>query len=321
MEELLAAVILEIYRAARTMPLMTFQDSILKRIQSCLPFDASIWGVCTLTADKSFIHCVHYFRAPAEWQLGHDPGQQPVPGIALLPNSPDQVLSIDAANATAPPESTNLQPTVRRHCCGHSLAILAPQPGTAFWQWISLIRHTANRGFSAFECQKAEVLLNHAMEALNTAQILDAHASAGSPYAKARAFADPDGRLYHASPDFLNLLAQEMPDWAGPTLPALLCQSLEQVPQKRFLGRKIVVHIERTDAAIALAARRKTAVDELSARQLQIARLVASGETHKEIARHLGITPATARNHIAAIYKRLGIANKAELITQLKLAD
>nr|WP_158651774.1 LuxR C-terminal-related transcriptional regulator [Marinobacterium profundum] len=47
---------------------------------------------------------------------------------------------------------------------------------------------------------------------------------------------------------------------------------------------------------------------------------MARGLSHKEVARALGIAPATARNHIQAIHERLRVRNSAELVEQLQLA-
>ena len=55
----------------------------------------------------------------------------------------------------------------------------------------------------------------------------------------------------------------------------------------------------------------------LSRRELTVAEHYAAGQSYKEIARELDISPATIRNHIAAIYRKLEINNKAQLVHQL----
>ncbi len=55
----------------------------------------------------------------------------------------------------------------------------------------------------------------------------------------------------------------------------------------------------------------------LSKREMSVAEHYASGQSHKEIGRDLGISPATIRNHIAAIYRKLEINNKAQLVHRL----
>jgi adenylate cyclase len=48
-----------------------------------------------------------------------------------------------------------------------------------------------------------------------------------------------------------------------------------------------------------------------------VAELYKAGQSYKEVARELGVSPATVRNHIAAIYRKLEIGNKVELIHRL----
>ena len=55
----------------------------------------------------------------------------------------------------------------------------------------------------------------------------------------------------------------------------------------------------------------------LTRRELTVAEKYAEGLSYKEIARDFGISPATIRNHIAAIYRKLEINNKAQLVHKL----
>jgi len=52
----------------------------------------------------------------------------------------------------------------------------------------------------------------------------------------------------------------------------------------------------------------------LSSRETTVLRLIAEGQRHKEIARELGISPRTVGNHIASIYNKLGIDDRAQAI-------
>jgi DNA-binding CsgD family transcriptional regulator len=51
----------------------------------------------------------------------------------------------------------------------------------------------------------------------------------------------------------------------------------------------------------------------LTARQLEIAALVAEGDSNKEIAAALSVTSGTVSNHIERILDRLGLRNRAHL--------
>jgi DNA-binding NarL/FixJ family response regulator len=50
----------------------------------------------------------------------------------------------------------------------------------------------------------------------------------------------------------------------------------------------------------------------LSARETEVLTLAAAGLSYKEIATQLGISSRTARNHLAHIYSKLGIHDRAQ---------
>lgn len=57
----------------------------------------------------------------------------------------------------------------------------------------------------------------------------------------------------------------------------------------------------------------------LSPRELEVARLVATGLTNAEIGKQLHISPATVGRHLSNVYERLGIHSRAALAARLGL--
>lgn len=52
----------------------------------------------------------------------------------------------------------------------------------------------------------------------------------------------------------------------------------------------------------------------LSRRECEIVALLASGQSNKELARTLAISPNTVKTHIARVYEKLGARNRVEAI-------
>lgn len=138
--------------------------------------------------------------------------------------------------------------------------------------------------------------------------------------AAAMAIADPFGTLHFAEPAFLTLVRSEWMVCEGEKVPPPLHSALLRSEECRFLGRTLLLSWVLCKSLYFLRARQRLPVDSLTPRELSIAREVSEGLTHKEIARKLGIAPATVRNHLNIIHERSHARNNAELAAQLRLA-
>ena len=54
----------------------------------------------------------------------------------------------------------------------------------------------------------------------------------------------------------------------------------------------------------------------LSEREQEVLSLIATGSTNKEIAGQLHLSPHTVKEHTSAIYRKLGVRNRAEATRQ-----
>ena len=52
----------------------------------------------------------------------------------------------------------------------------------------------------------------------------------------------------------------------------------------------------------------------LTARQMAVLHMLASGGSNKEIAREMGISPGTVKNHLNAIFAKMGAANRTQAV-------
>ncbi|HVV24240.1 MAG TPA: helix-turn-helix transcriptional regulator, partial [Pseudonocardiaceae bacterium] len=74
----------------------------------------------------------------------------------------------------------------------------------------------------------------------------------------------------------------------------------------------MTAYVERT-AELVARLRRVVVPTQLSARQVEVAELVADGLTDRQIARRLAISERTAHNHVQHILAKLGFADRDEI--------
>lgn len=74
--------------------------------------------------------------------------------------------------------------------------------------------------------------------------------------------------------------------------------------------------IERYSRLLARRAEGKKS--ELSTRELEILRMISQGETSKEIAAALNLSPFTVNNHVGRILRKLGVDSRAAAVAQLQ---
>lgn len=121
------------------------------------------------------------------------------------------------------------------------------------------------------------------------------------------------GVLYNASHGFEELMLAEWPDWRGPQLPSAMLDILSGRGRRQYTGHVIVGTIKPLENMFLFSVRRKSTVDQLSPRELEVAKRFGQGMDYRKIADELHIAPSTARNHLQAIYATLGVSSKVEM--------
>jgi DNA-binding CsgD family transcriptional regulator len=86
----------------------------------------------------------------------------------------------------------------------------------------------------------------------------------------------------------------------------------------RLLLALLRPHLAEIDQELA---RRRNADSALTARQYEILRLVARGDSNIEIARTLAISPATVRKHLENVFARLGVMSRTAAVAKALSAE
>ncbi len=64
-----------------------------------------------------------------------------------------------------------------------------------------------------------------------------------------------------------------------------------------------------------------TALDQLTSKEREIVQAVVKGLSNKQIAADFGLSPSTVKNHLYAVFKKLGVTNRYALINGLAARD
>jgi two-component system, NarL family, response regulator len=79
--------------------------------------------------------------------------------------------------------------------------------------------------------------------------------------------------------------------------------------------------VKRILAASSSSRRQRTAPADLSERELHVLNHVAIGLSNKQIARRLGISEKTVRNHLSRVFNKLRAANRTEAVLNAMRMD
>ena len=91
-----------------------------------------------------------------------------------------------------------------------------------------------------------------------------------------------------------------------------------------WLGVELMAHasatIARLTAPVAAEAAQPSPLKLLTPRERDVALQVAAGASNKEVARQLDITPRTVKAHMGAIFDKLGVRDRLQLVLMLRRA-
>ena len=103
---------------------------------------------------------------------------------------------------------------------------------------------------------------------------------------------------------------------AGPGVTALLRTLAQRNDTSAHLHRILAASVPSPAVPAAGSASQAALVDELSARELEVLRLLRTDLSGPDIARELVVSLNTVRTHTRNIYSKLGVSNRREAVTR-----
>ena len=84
-------------------------------------------------------------------------------------------------------------------------------------------------------------------------------------------------------------------------------------PMSPLVAKKVVEYFSAKSAPV-----HENASEQLTAREQEVAKLLITGDTYKQIAWRLNISPDTVRQHIKNIYRKLQVNSRVQLINEFR---
>jgi DNA-binding CsgD family transcriptional regulator len=315
--ESLSAALLALYREADHSAPGVLRERALERMRALLPFDAALWADGYLLGDR--LHVYNALAAGPKRAALKDHGalRHADPALAAAQRAPGAAVAVELRGDGTAPEFAAF---ARRRRLRHAAAVLYLDPLTSLASAIVLYRLAGATRFRDGEREYLEALAPHLVETRGIAAIQALLRATGARGAQlsSSGVADAAAQLQVAPADFQRLLRLEWPAWSGRALPAPLAELVRERAGWRYAGERIVVRVSTMGDVYLLQPREKRLADALSAREYEVARLMAEGHTYKEAASRLGISPATVRSHLRAIFATLGVNKQSEMAAALR---
>jgi DNA-binding CsgD family transcriptional regulator len=302
----------ELQRLSREAPEATFQDDAFEAMKELIRFDTGFWGG-GIPSEPAVMHYVHLFRISlAEMH----------PAFEKAKSHPKMIESVArAANNAGRAQIFNTKEAgidffYKPFDVDQLISIYLHDTDLGLYHVLSLYR-SGEEHFTEQERLLFESAVPHLLDAYRENQLQ--HISSSNwdscPLSPAAALVDWEGVVHFARPAFVELIRSEYPDWHGPKVP----EAMRRMKEGSFIGKAVAASFtQKNDSLYLMVMRKKGLLDELSARELEVAKQLARGLSHKDIASHLAITPATARNHVASILAKLGCNKTVQVATMLQ---
>lgn len=202
----------------------------------------------------------------------------------------------------------------RRGDSEHSMSFIQFDDGGESVSALTFWRTRRGARFCCPDVQLADDLLPHVRQALRINQKLMTSALTGRHGGCGVVVAEPCGAIHHIDDIALVLLRREFPFWLSHELPKEVVREIVADGARQYLGRQIVLKLRRRGTVLVLAVTARAACPGLTPAELRAVDAIVRHGSYKEAARHLELSPATVRNQLHAVYRKLGIRGKTGLV-------
>lgn len=312
----LSELLIALHHGANVVSPDKFREYALNLVHSVIPFDSAAWGKHG-RIESELVASEMYIRGKQEEMLQNLESIRHFEAWLTETQISQPWITVNF-NFSQPPGSLSgeLLQHINRFGLTYCLSTIGYNPMSQTPHHIVLGRNNLNP-YSEEERLLKQILMPHLEAACDHNHRLLPQTSSNitqeTERRQSNALTNKQGILVASEPRFTQLLMAEFPDWHGPLLPEPLLKTFIEDNNDRHVGNYIALTASRRSNMWLLWARPKQPIDDFSSRTMKLAAYFADGLSHKEIGQKMNISPATVRNHISVIYKKLSVNNKSQL--------
>ncbi|MDO6446197.1 LuxR C-terminal-related transcriptional regulator [Colwellia sp. 1_MG-2023] len=302
----------QLYRGALNVSLADFPTWALDLLRQVIPFDGAIWGTGH-TSTKTF-----------HTQITLDVSDDIFTNLlTYLPINPIFAQITErlgtAINMSDVIDDDNFYQSELYHKCfkpcdiERILSSINVDERSGIFTLLTLYRYDRAHLFTKAEQSLQSRLLYHLMSCFAYRQLseisIDTKSVKAAESNQINALCDAKGIYHCVTPQFFAVLDEHMPQASHQTFPPDLLKNNDEL-----IKGNLHFSVKAVGELFKISIRIIDQLDILTTREKEVIEGVCQGQTFKQIAKTLTLSPSTVSNHLYRIYIKLGINTRSELI-------
>lgn len=305
-----------LYRSAQHSGVAAFEHEVFEQLGSCIAFDAAWIGHSTLTPCGPVMHHSTFHALGSDYLTAWEHVRHLDPLVPSVTGHPNCAVNLSVADPGLPDA---FRAFLASFGIAQVLCCATVDPVLQTCLHVSLYRFTLKPAFTPLHRALLQPALPNLATALSLNRMteLERVGAGDSQRQVGVALVTAQGVIECADPLFGTLMLTEWPDWAGGVIPDALRRVSDAAPKARHVGQHLAIDSEPRGSLWVLRARTVNASSSLTPRERAVALAFARGSSYKEVARDLGMAPATVRHHLRQVYAKLRIQDKGAIAWML----
>ena len=287
------------------------QGSQIEILREAIPFDAAWWGWSNFSGGRNRLINTGLFGLPNSFDSAVRAVLHLDPLIKTGRNLAVFGKHIDVATAKLPGEyrncleAFNIKSILNGHC--------RLQGDTQFNFFLSLYKLKSGKIFSADDSEDFRMILRHLEQNLSLS--LRAELRSLSPKGGEAAIVSEGGTIVRATRGFQHKLAQKE---LKPSEIASILLDMSFGRQQWTSANLVLDASAYKPGLVVIRMAPNDILARLSREERRVADLLVQGLTMREISQKRGVSHNTVRNQVTAIYRKIGVRNRAMLLTKIR---